>query len=275
MTAINTGNFLTKEDVHDIVGAVEKGSVFMGIAKEVKIGHDGLVLQSMGQELAAFVGEGGVKPVINPSFSEFRMKPFKLARIVYSTEEALRETGALANLLLTEAAGSLARTFDAAILGAVASRPVGFDTLVDITDLPLVITGYPSFVLATAPKGGYAPSHIVLNHALKTQLMMIVNDHQAPILVITDSTINGVPYRIVEFPGQVTPFGYVGPFSERLLWGVVPGTVSARQSNEATILDNGVLVNLWQENKVAFLVEAEFACKAYDLNGEFSKLATA
>ena len=281
MNAINTDNLLTQPEINDLVLEVYGKSKVQQVAKQIRMGDSGVILQDMHGKLAEFVVEGAKKPVINPTFTNWKLEPFKIARIVVTTEEALRVEGALEALMLTELSDSIAHTFDTAFFGgdaAVPTKPVGFDSLTSITDAEVVISGYTSFIQAMAPKAGKRPDHIFLNSELLTELQMIVNDHQSPILVFGssakyDGTINNVSYTIIEVPGVVTPVGYTGPFTTRLLWGVVPGSVSIRKSNEATVVVDGVVVSLWQENKIAFLCEASYACKAYNLNGEFKKIS--
>lgn len=271
MSAISTANLLAQPELaNQIIGAVETASIFQGLVKPERLTREGIVIQSMGQTLASFVGEGAPKPVNNPDFSEFSMKPFKLAKIVYMTTESKDDHNELERLLLTEAAGSLGRTFDAAVLDQVVSRPVGFDTIAAATGGTQVITDYVSFIQATAPQNGHKVEAIVLNEELLTLFKMVVDGNGLPLLLITDSKINGVDYRIVDTLG-VEPIGYAGPFKTRAHWGFVPGSIKLKYSEEASIMDNGVRVDLWQENKVAYLVEASFGFKVKDLS-DFRKL---
>ena len=72
-----------------------------------------------------------------------------------------------------------------------------------------------------------------------------------------DKTVAG----LVAAPFGFTSFGDlpVSTVTNRASFiAAIPGTVRLERSNEATILDNGNLVNLWQENKVAILVEGYF-----------------
>lgn len=279
--AINSDNLLSQEDIKAIVLETYGKSKIQQIAKQIRMTDAGVVMQDMHGKLAEFTVEGAPKPIINPTFTNWKLEPFKITRIVYATEESLRVEGDLEALLLEELTDSIAETFDAAFIGGTAvvpTKPAGFDSLPEISDAAAVITGYPSFVQAMAPKGGKTPDHIVLNAEMLTELQMIVNDHQQPILQFGshpkfDGTINNKPYTLVEIPGVTTPVGYTGPFATRLLWGVVPGSISVKKSDQVTLVDNGQVRSMWQENKVAFLAEAKYACKAYNLNGEFKKIS--
>jgi HK97 family phage major capsid protein len=281
MTALKSTDVVTAATIEDkIVTAVEKASVFQTISSYKQLSRDGVVINEYGQSLGKFVGEGESKPVNNPSFKEFSMKPFKVAKIVYITTELKDDQKEIERAILVEAAGTLGRTFDAAVLGQIANTPAGFDELTGAAGT-VTISDYATFVDATAPVKGKAVSHIVLNRELLTTLKRAMNGFGQPALTITATHINDIPYVLLdsiadedsESPtfGTVVPTGFVGPFATRAIWGSIPGSVKIKMSEDATINDNGVLVNLWQENKVAYLVEASYGFRVYD-QSEFRKL---
>lgn len=280
MTALNTGNLASNPVIEPkIVAAVEKASVFQTISSFKRLTRDGVVINEYGQSLPSFVGEAGVKPVNNPKTKEFSMKPFKMAKIVYLTEELKDDEAEIERVILTEATGSLGRGFDAAVLGELVA-PNGFDTLTGAGGT-VTITDYSTYIEATAPIKGKAVSHIVLNREALTAIKRNMNGFGQPAVAVSSTHINDTPYVLIDSIPQVDvngnelpvePMGFVGPFATRAIWGAIPGSVKIKKSEEATIDDNGTLVNLWQTNQVAYLVEASFGFRVYD-QAEFRKLS--
>ena len=240
--------------VNKVIGELNKASAFMSAAQNVQISYTGTILPSVTDHDAEWVAEGAVKPVVQPTLDQLEITGKKLAKIVYVTKEFADNYDYIWNKIQTDAIGSLARTYDKTVAGLVAA-PFGFTSF---GDLPVsTVTNRASFIAAIAPVQGKSTSHIVLNEVLLYELMALSNSSDQGILTITDTHINGIRYVLADLRTS-EPLGFVGPFATDAFAGVIPGTVRLERSNEATILDNGNLVNLWQENKVAILVEGYF-----------------
>lgn len=243
-----------------VVSEINKASAFMQVSKQLPLSYSGSVIPKTTQGYAAWIAEGASKPVRQPEFDTLTMTGKKLAKIVYVTNEFAQDKAVVWDTIKRDAFGTLAKTFDATVAGLV-TAPTGFTTL---AGSPVaVVTGRASFIAAIAPVQGKATTAIVLNEVLKYELLAISNSLEGGVLTITDTTINGIPYVIL--PLETTePLGFVGPFRTDAFFGVIPGSVRVSMSNEATIVDEGVTVSLWQENKTAFLVEGYYGFRTSD-----------
>lgn len=245
-----------------IVGRVNETSKFMAASKRLDLDAYGTVIPSVTEGGdAQWIAEGAKKPVVQPVFDSLSITGKKLAKIVYVTTEFAANHKKVLAKIEADAIGSLARTFDRTVAGLV-TAPTGFTSLGGSTVRN--ISNWETFIAAITPQGVNANDRIILNTTMKFQLMALPNHtNTGPLLQITDNSINGIPYLEADFR-TTDALAFIGPFSTDAFWGVIPGSVSVKRSTEATIDDNGTLVHLFQENKVAFLVEGYFGFRTSD-----------
>lgn len=213
---------------------------------------------------AAWVGEGAVKPVTNPTYGEVEIKEHKLAAITVYTQELMRRSDPAVDVLvrddLIEASKVLIdNTFlDAA--AATAVRPAGvLNAVTAITAAGTTAANYEADLLKLIS------AFVTANLSLDGAYFLMSETRAAQISLLRDalgnSYFNGMSLR-----GERTLLGVpvitsqaVGDkiilikTSEILL--AQDGGVDVSYSDQATIVDGSTTHNLWQQNKFAVRVE--------------------
>lgn len=213
---------------------------------------------------AAWVGEGAVKPVTNPTYGEVEIKEHKLAAITVYTQELMRRSDPAVDVLvrddLIEASKVLIdNTFlDAA--AATAVRPAGvLNAVTAITAAGTTAVNYEADLLKLIS------AFVTANLSLDGAYFLMSETRAAQISLLRDalgnSYFNGMSLR-----GERTLLGVpvitsqaVGDkiilikTSEILL--AQDGGVDVSYSDQATIVDGSTTHNLWQQNKFAVRVE--------------------
>lgn len=287
LDSLNTSGLLPKPMAKEIIQQVTEDSVVRKLAKNVPMPITGTALAvQTGQPQAGIVGEGQPKPVTNLTVGTKVMKPIKAAAIAYWSKEArMANPLGLLDFIQSQMAGAITRAFDLAVLhgkNAVNGQTISGVEYVNQTKnrVELGTAKKENGGISTDILSGYA---LVVGHETQDFDMtaFAADKRLAPeLLSQTDTlgrpiyapsinlkqgagTLHGLPIdysRAVSGKiGQsedtkVRAFG--GDFSQ-LMYGFAEDITFSR-TDQATIMDGGQSINLWQNNMEAILVEAIF-----------------
>jgi HK97 family phage major capsid protein len=252
-----------------------------------------------GDVQAAWVAEGGQKPVTKGDMTKQVIAPHKIATIFAASSEVVRANPVnYLNTMRVKVAEAIALAFDAAVIagtntpfGAYIAQTTKSVSLAD----PLgagngVAQGSNAY---TALNNGLA---LLLGDEKRKWTGTLFDDVAEPILngavdasqrpLFLESTYNDInsPFRSGRVLGRPTylsdhvaggtTVGYMGDFRQ-IVWGQVGG-LSFDVSDQATLdlsaaQDGSGIVSLWQNNLVAIRVEAEFGVLVNDVDS-FVKL---
>jgi HK97 family phage major capsid protein len=257
-----------------VLKGLEKGSVFQSFASQVPLDGAGRLINVLGQADAVWYGgETQLRPVVDADVSQIELVSKGLGRTTLYTKELQNDIPALTKAIEEEIANSLSRTIDKTVAGLV-TAPAGFSTLAGVDTV--VVTDYQSYRAAIATKNGYATDGIALNvfaldafHGLMTPsgvpALNIVGDYNS-------GTINGIAYKV--FNGGTEPLAFVGPFKERVIWGVVDGSTTVQVLTETAKTSDGVVHALKQEGLIGVTVDTRVGMLVIDPS-DFTKIGFA
>lgn len=268
----------------EIWGNALEESVFMRIARQIKIPGSGVKVQTItGEPSADWVDETNPKPVSTHTFGKKVITPYKLAVIEPFSEEFVRDKGALYAECKKRLPAALGKKFDSTIMSATAPGS-GFDVLgTGVSSVSLLedgsngISTYDRFVAADAAIS--AQDGIMSNIALAPQGKSIVLGAKdgdgrplftpgvqsgalgailgADVLVGKGVYVAGSA-ATQSAAGVPAVVGVAGDFTD-VVWGNVEG-IKMKVSDQATLdLGSGNTINLFQDNMVAIRFEVELA----------------
>lgn len=302
-TTSGAADLLPKEISSEIWADVQEQSAVMQLARKINMPGSGVTIPIItGDAEADWVGETDEKPVSRASLSSKHITPYKLAVIEPFSNEFKRDLPAVYAELARRLPNALAKKFDATVFGTSAPGS-NFDTLGGATAVGIsphasdakkstyagLVDAYNKVSDAGGALDGWA-----LSSQAKGLLLNQVDATGRPLLFssIQDGTaINqilgeGVHYtQGVYKSGTPATIGFAGDW-ESAVYGTVEG-IKVSVSNEASITDGVTslsvgaetvdipnVLNLWQRNMFAILVEVEIGFRVRDA-ARFVKLTNA
>ncbi|MBM4592061.1 phage major capsid protein [Rhodococcus hoagii] len=284
--------YLEPELAQDYFAEIEKTSIIQQVARKIPLGTTGVKIPHWtGDVQAAWVKEGGQKPVTKGDMTKQVIVPHKIATIFAASSEVVRANPAnYINTMRTKVAEAIALAFDEAVINGL-NTPFGAYMAQTTKSVSLVDP-------LGAGKGEADGSNAYT--ALNNGLSLLVNDGKKwsgtlfddvaePILngavdgakrpLFLESTYNDInaPFRSGRVLGRPTylsdhvrkdtTVAYMGDFNQ-IVWGQIGG-LSFDVSDQATLdlsaeQDGSGIVSLWQNNLVAIRVEAEFGVLVND-----------
>lgn len=302
-TTSGAADLLPKEISSEIWADVQEQSAVMQLARKINMPGSGVTIPIItGDAEADWVGETDEKPVSRASLSSKHITPYKLAVIEPFSNEFKRDLPAVYAELARRLPNALAKKFDATVFGTSAPGS-NFDTLGGATAVGIsphatdakkstyagLVDAYNKVSDAGGALDGWA-----LSSQAKGLLLNQVDATGRPLLFssIQDGTaINqilgeGVHYtQGVYKTGSPSTIGFAGDW-QSAVYGTVEG-IKVSVSNEASITDGVTtldvgsetvdipnVLNLWQRNMFAILVEVEIGFRVRDA-ARFVKLTNA
>ena len=276
-----TTNVINDPDISQEIWAnALTDSFFMAHARRVTIPGEGVKIQTItGEPTANWVGETAAKPVSTHTFGAKTVIPYKLAVIEPFSMEFMRDKRALYDELVRRLPNALAKKFDATIMSTTAPG-TGFDVLGGATKVSLIpgqgATVYDQFLAADAAiaAGGGLMGVIGLAPQGKTKVQGAVDQVGRPLFTpgVDSAAIGNILGAGVDInknlyvagtaatqsaAGVPAIVGIAGDFTDAI-FGMV-NAVSIELSREATLVNGGTTINLWQQNMVAVKAEVEVA----------------
>lgn len=296
-TTAGAADLLPKEISTEIWAGVQEQSAVMQLARQITVPGSGVTIPVItGDASADWVAETDEKPVSRSTLSSKQLTPYKLAVIEPFSNEFRRDLPAVYAELQRRLPGAIAKKFDSTVFGATAPGS-NFATLGGATAVPIaphasnaklstyagLVNAYDAVATADGELSGWA-----LSPQAKGLLLKQTDPNGRPLLF--DSIQGGSP--ISQILGEPTYFtkgvyasgtpatiGFAGDW-QSAVWGTVEG-IKIDVSNQASITDGTVevsdgveipnVINLWQRNMFALLVEVEIGFQIRDLS-RFVKL---
>lgn len=268
---------LPSEVSNEILQTMQEQSVVMRLARQIPLPGRGVTIPVItGDPEAAWVAEGGAKPVSNPTLSQKLMTAYKLAVIVPFSMEFTRDAKVLYDELVKRIPGALGKKFDETVFGKVQKPGDNFDTFANVEAQSLASDVYGGLVEADTDISIH--NGIVNGYAMSPQgksvLLKARDENGRPIFINNVSegavpVILGAPTYMskgVYAAGSATTstpetLGYAGDWTQAL-YGTVEG-IDVSISDQASIVDaDGNTINLWQQNMVAVRAEIEIGFRA-------------
>lgn len=302
-TTTGAADLLEPEISSEIWANVQEQSAVMQLARKINMPGSGVTIPIItGDAEADWVGETEEKPVSRASLSSKSITPYKLAVIEPFSNEFKRDLPAVYAELARRLPNALAKKFDATVFGTSAPGS-NFDTLGGATAVGIsphasdakkstyagLVDAYNKVADAGGALDGWA-----LSSQAKGLLLNQVDATGRPLLFssIQDGTNisqilgEGVHYtQGVYSAGTPATIGFAGDWASAV-YGTVEG-IKVSVSNEASITDGTTTVgsgesaveipnvlNLWQRNMFAILVEVEIGFRVRDAD-RFVKLTNA
>lgn len=236
------------------------------------------------------VGEGGRKPVSGLEHTTFTVKPLKIATIVtWSTEARLRNPAGVVSDIQNEMSAAIARGIDQLIIHG--RSPLSGQVVSDITPLSATANSV-RLGQATAAQGGLASEIVAgaqLVDAANGEFTGLISDSSLRLQYLNSRDTLGRPLNtgsvninanvdsILGVPntysravrgdlGANTDSGIRaigGDFQNALRVGFVKD-ITYKISDSATLVDGDQVINLWQDNLEAALIEAIFSFVVFD-----------
>lgn len=276
--AITRGSITLPSEVsNEILQTMQEQSVVMRLARQIPLPGRGVTIPVItGDPEAAWVAEGGAKPVSNPTLSQKLMTAYKLAVIVPFSMEFTRDAKVLYDELVKRIPGALGKKFDETVFGKVQKPGDNFDTFANVQAQSLYSDVYGGLVDADTDVSIH--NGIVNGYAMSPQgksVLLKARDENGRPIFINNVSEGAVPVILgsptymskgVYAAGAAatsTPetLGYVGDWTQAL-YGTVEG-IDVSISDQASIVDaEGNTINLWQQNMVAVRAEIEIGFRA-------------
>lgn len=279
--------FLEPKMAAPIFEEMTKKSLVQPLAQKVEMGPTGVSIPFWeGDVQAAWVDEGGKKPLTKGGFSKFTIQPKKIAAIFTMSAEVVRANPfGYSNIMREKIAGAFAEAFDNAVLHGTETP---FGAYVDQTTKTVAL-GDNAFAatnnaLSLLVKDGKKFTGGLLDNIAEPIINNSVDANGRPLFIeptYTDTNSLTRTGRILARPVTISegvvPYvegkptegtlGYYGDFS-KIFWGQVGG-ISYDVSDQATLdlseaQDGSGMTSLWQHNLVAVRCEAEFAALVRD-----------
>lgn len=269
---LSNGVSLPKEVSNEILSKSQESSAVMRLAQEVALPGRGVTIPIItGDATASWVNETDEKPVSRPTMGSKNMTAYKLAVIVPFSKEFLRDADLLYSELVRRLPGALGRKFDRTVFVDGDAPGADFDVLTDAAAVSLA-DAYDGLVQAdglVSLGGG-----LVNGWALAPQgrgLLLSSRDTTGRPLFINSASEGAVPNLLgapvylteavyaadADGPGVGTAaqVGFAGDWTHAH-YGTVAG-IELSMSDQSTINDGGVQLNLWQRNMFAVRAEME------------------
>lgn len=302
-TSAGAADLLPKEISTEIWASVQEESAVMQLARQINMPGTGVTIPIItGDAEADWVDETAEKPVSRAALSSKSITPYKLAVIEPFSNEFRRDLPAVYAELARRLPGAIAKKFDSTVFGTTAPGS-NFDTLGGATAVAIgphasnaKLSTYAGLVDAynKVSDAGGALDGWALSPQAKGLLLNQVDSTGRPLLFssIQDGTnINQILGERVEYTkgvyaaGSPATIGFAGEW-DSAVWGSVEG-IKVSVSNEASITDGVTnvgtteapvnipnVINLWQRNMFAMLVEIEIGFRVRD-EDRFVKLTNA
>lgn len=295
-----SGVVLPKEVSSEIWATTQEASAVMQLARQITLPGPGVTIPIItGDAEADWVSETDEKPVSRSTFGSKDITPYKLAVIEPFSNEFRRDLPALYAEVARRAPGAIAKKFDATVFGTSAPGS-NFDTLGGATAVALgpgsgvtkntyagLVEAYTDVANADGTLSGWA-----LSSQAKGLLLGQVDTTGRPLLLDSIQGGSAVPQllgepvsysRGVYAAGSPATIGFAGDW-QSAVWGTVEG-IKIDISNQASITDGTItvntsgsdtveipnVINLWQRNMFALLIEVEIGFRVRDL-ARFVKL---
>lgn len=270
---------LPSELSSEILKKASQDSAIMSLAKKVDLPGRGVTIPVIVSDpTAAWVAETGKKPVHNATPGTKLMQAFKIATIMTFSKELVRDASVLYNAILEKGPAAIAKTFDQTIIGAVqAPSQTNFDTFAACTAVSIANANNGTYLGLVAANGNIAQAGGRMNGVAvgaqgESLLFSAVDTTGRPIFMPTanDGSIGAVlGSKIVENNGlyvagtspNPNTVGIAGDWTQAK-YGIVNG-IEFSFADQATVdLGDGTSINLWQQNMVGVIVEAEVGFRA-------------
>ena len=263
----------------EVLQKASKESAIMRLAEKIDLPGTGVTIPVIVSDpTAAWVAETEKKPVGNATPGTKLMQAFKVATIMTFSKELVRDAAALYRAIVEKGPAAIAKVFDQTIIGAVqAPSASNFDTFANCTAVSIANANNGTYLGLVAANGNIAQAGGRMNGVAvgaqgESLLFSAVDTTGRPIFMpsANDGSIGAVlGSRIVENNGLYVAgtspapniVGIAGDWTQAK-YGIVNG-IEFSYADQASIDDgNGNTINLWQQNMVAVLVEAELGFRA-------------
>ena len=275
---------LPSEISSEIMRKVQEESAIMRLARQVRLPGNGLTIPVITSDpTAAWVAETDEKPVSNPGLSSKLMEAYTISVIVPFSNQFRRDAAGLYDELVRSLPGALGLLFDQTVVGAVAKPGTNFDNFAGCTAQSIVAavghTAYNGIVNAfqDIAVSGFMLNGFAVSPAAQGILLNATDSDGRPLFI--NSTAEGVPARIIgaavygargvykagqaaagSSSGTPAIVGIAGDWSQAM-YGTVEG-VQVSYSDQATLTDGTVQINLFQRNMFALRCEIEVGFRA-------------
>lgn len=263
----------------EVLQKASQESAIMRLAEKIDLPGTGVTIPVIVSDpTAAWVAETEKKPVGNATPGTKLMQAFKVATIMTFSKELVRDAAALYREIVEKGPAAIAKVFDQTIIGAVqAPSASNFDTFANCTAVSIANANNGTYLGLVAANGNIAQAGGRMNGVAvgaqgESLLFSAVDTTGRPIFMpsANDGSIGAVlGSRIVENNGLYVAgtspapniVGIAGDWTQAK-YGIVNG-IEFSYADQASIDDgNGNTINLWQQNMVAVLVEAELGFRA-------------
>lgn len=300
-----SGVALPKEVSSEIWGDAQAQSAVMRLARQIALPGSGITIPIVtGDAEADWVSETDEKPVSRATLDNKDITPYKLAVIEPFSNEFRRDLPGIYAELRRRLPGAIAKKFDATVFGSSAPGS-NFDTLGAATAVKLgpaasdvkknTYAGLVEAYTTVAGNGGTL-SGWALSSQAKGLLLGQVDTTGRPLLLDSIQGGSAVPQLLGEpvtytqgvyASGTPNTIGFAGDWGSAV-YGTVEG-IKIDVSNQASITDGTTTItdsggtntvtipkvlNLWQRNMFAVLVEVEIGFRVRNVN-RFVKLTDA
>jgi HK97 family phage major capsid protein len=264
---------------NDVLKKASQESAIMRLAEKIDLPGTGVTIPVIVSDpTAAWVAETGKKPVGNATPGTKLMQAFKIATIMTFSKEVVRDASALYRAILDKGPAAIAKTFDQTIIGAVqAPSASNFDTFAACTAVSIANANNGTYLGLVAANGNIAQAGGRMNGVAvgaqgESLLFSAVDTTGRPIFMPTanDGAIGAVlGSKIVENNGLYVAgtspapnvVGIAGDWTQAK-YGIVNG-IEFSYADQATVdLGDGTSINLWQQNMIGVIVEAEVGFRA-------------
>ena len=263
----------------EVLQKASQESAIMRLAEKIDLPGTGVTIPVIVSDpTAAWVAETEKKPVGNATPGTKLMQAFKVATIMTFSKELVRDAAALYRAIVEKGPAAIAKVFDQTIIGATAAPSASnFDTFANCTAVSIANANNGTYLGLVAANGNIAQAGGRMNGVAvgaqgESLLFSAVDTTGRPIFMpsANDGSIGAVlGSRIVENNGLYVAgtspapniVGIAGDWTQAK-YGIVNG-IEFSYADQASIDDgNGNTINLWQQNMVAVLVEAELGFRA-------------
>lgn len=302
-TTSGAADLLPPEISSEIWADAQEQSAVMRLARQIHVPGSGVTIPVItGDAQADWVAETDEKPVSRATLSTKDLTPYKLAVIEPFSNEFRRDLPAVYAELRRRLPGALAKKFDSTVFGSTAPGS-NFATLGGATAVPIAphasnakLSTYAGLVNAynaIAANGG-----LLTGWALSSQgkglLLKQTDPNGRPLIFDSIQAGSSIPQLLGEptyytqgvyAAGTPATVGFAGDW-QSAVWGTVEG-IKVSVSDQASITDGTQnvgteqdpinvpnVINLWQRNMFAVLVEVEIGFQVRDV-GRFVKLTDA
>lgn len=267
----NNKSIALPTDVSDeIIQKLQLDSAIMRFATPIELPGLGTSIPTItGDPEAHWVEETGVKPVSKAGIGLKTMMPYTLSVIVPFSNQFRRSNQALYNAIVKRLPGSLAKKFDATVIGAYPAPGSNFDTFSTCTAQSISTNGiYKALVAADADVAAHdgVSNGIVYSPKMKAEMLLstdttgrpmfvpAVSDRDVPVVIGNPTALSKGAFVNGDSSTPDT-LGVIGDWTQAM-YGVANG-IEISISDQATLEIDGEMINLWQRNMFAVRCEIE------------------